>query len=435
MRPQVSPAQSTARLFISIMAFVLPGYTFVLVGTLMSAVDKAFIGRLSSLQLASLGPATGSYDCSTFSLSFVGQATLALLGSPPPGVKRETIRSHALLFAASSGLVVGSLFLVFAVPVVRAFGASDAMVPYSVSYLRVRGLCMFMGRVRDVANQMCLAEKDTITPFISTLVAVAVNVVGDSLLCQPYGTLGAAVATDAASVAATSFVMRRLQHRGLWPRRLQVPSCADFAPFAEYAGPIFANNLLKMAAVASMGAFATRLGTTPGAAHQICASVWLLCGFALGMPLNWAARAFVQDDAEEEDNRHVARALLAVTAVAAVAGTCLAAALLQYGLGWFTRDALVVAEVAGAAPSVMTTVFLCVFYQSMEGILITQKRLQSLLRLGASQTVLFCFASCALYAWDCLTLPVLWAVLSAGVFVISSCTAMVLVDGFRGTRP
>uniref|UniRef100_A0A7S0B752 Uncharacterized protein n=1 Tax=Pyrodinium bahamense TaxID=73915 RepID=A0A7S0B752_9DINO len=435
MRPQVSPAVSSVRLFWKIVAFVLPSYTFVLMGTLMSAVDKAFIGQVSSVQLASLGPAAGSYDMSAFSLSFLAQATLSLLAAPPQGLKREVLRSHAVVFAALAGALLGTCLAVFAVPVVRAFGASEEMVPHALAYLRVRALCMFLGRTRDIANQFCLAEKDAITPFLSTLVAVVVNVTGDLLLCERFGTLGAAVATDAASAAALGFVVTRLRHRSLWPRPVRAPTREDFAPFAEYAGPIFLNNLSKMAAIMLMAAFATRMGTSPGAAHQICIAAWLLCGFTLGMPLSWAARAFLPANMQDGEYHRTARVLFAVTAAASAVGAGLAHALLRFGLGLFTRDPLVKMAVAEAAPSVVLNVLLCVYYQSMEGIMITQKRLHALVRLGASLTAIFCVSSFVLYEWGSLTLPLLWATLSAGVLGICTATTMIVVDGLRKSRP
>lgn len=434
MKPEVSPSVSSVRLFWKVVAFVLPGYTFMLMGTMMSSVDKMFIGRGSSLQLAALGPATGAYDMSAFSLSFLGQATLALLGSPPAGLKKEQVRSQAIVFAAAAGATIGSFLCIFALPVVRAFGAREAMVPHALSYLRVRSVCMFLGRTRDISNQFCLAEKDAITPFFSTVVAVVVNVIGDLLLCERLGTLGAAVATDAASAAALGFVVTRLRHRGLWPT-LRKPSQEDFAPFAEYAGPIFLNNCSKMVAIALMGSFATRLGTAPGAAHQICISAWLLCGFTLGMPLSWAARAFLPADVEDSEYLRTFRVLLAVTVFASFGGGALAYVLLNYGLGWFTRDPLVEEEAAGASLAVVVNVSLCVYYQSMEGVMITQKRLQSLVRLGASLAALFSIGSSCLHAAGTLTLPYLWATLSAGVFIICSATTLIVADGLRKCKP
>jgi len=435
MRPQVTPAVSSVRLFWKIVAFVLPGYTFVLMGTMMSSVDKAFIGRASSLQLAALGPATGAYDMSAFSLSFLGQATLALLGSPPPGLGRDALRSHALIFAAIAGAALGTTLAVFALPVVRVFGAQEAMVPHALAYLRVRSLCMFLGRTRDIANQFCLAEKDAITPFFSTIVAVVVNIIGDILLCERLGTLGAAIATDAASASALGFVVTRLRHRRLWPRPIRKPSRGDFAPFAEYAGPIFLNNVSKMVAIVLMGSFATRMGTAPGAAHQICISAWLLCGFTLGMPLSWAARAFLPASVEDSEYLRTFRVLLAATVAASITGAFLALALLNYGLVWFTRDPLVKDQVAGAAPAAVANVFLCVYYQSMEGVLITQKRLHALVRLGATLTAIFCVSSTILHFAGTLTLPMLWGALSTGVFGICTATTLVVADGLSKSRP
>lgn len=433
---QLTPNTPLGGLFWRIVCFVIPGYAVVLLGTVMSAVDKAFVGRVSSLQLASLGPATGAYDCSTFALSFFNQATLALVGSVPAGEDRVRVRSHALVFAASAGAVVGCFFVISTEHVVHAFGASAEMAPHAVRYLRIRALCMVVGRIRDVSNQFCLAEKDVITPFLTTVVAALVNIVGDLLLCQRLGTLGAALATDAASFAACFLVVVRLRVKGDWPLPLRLPSSRDFAPFASYAGALFANNLLKMSAVATMGGFAVRISTVSGAAHQICVTAFMLCGFALGMPMSWAARAFLPTKVEDPEYRRTAAVLLAVAVVASAFGVLTSTFILRgRGLHCFTQDPEVIAEVRHTARYVSATVSLSIFYQSVEGLLVTQQRLRSLVLLGGSLTLAFCVASSSLHLAGLLTLPLLWATLMVGISIISSASAVVACRGLRGAKP
>lgn len=306
------------------------------------------------------------------------------------------------------------------------------MVPLSVAYLRVRAIGMFMGRTREISNQICIAEKDVITPFLSTVVATVVNVIGDFWLCPRYGTFGAALATDTASAAAMGFVIQRLRHKGLWPCPILIPSSRDFAPFATYAGPLFLNNLLKMVAIVTLGTFATKIGFVQGAAHQICVSVFMLCGLALGMPLSWAARAFLPGGMEKAEYRRTARVLFAATLTAAFIGMSLSIAFLGRGLELFTQDPLVKAEVeVSAAPYVIPTVFCCVYYQSMEGILITQNRLQSLVCLSALLTILFGLLSSVLSSLGLLSLLVLWKTLSALVFVQCVAITIVAIKGLK----
>lgn len=418
-----------------IFAFVLPGYALVLLGTIMSAIDKAFMGHISSLQLASIGPAIGAYDCSTFSLAFLGQATLALLGETQDKKQRDAVRSNAVAFAALAGAIVGTLLAANAESIVRVFGASDRMVPFSVPYLRVRALGMFIGRTRDVSNQFCIADKDVITPLFSTIIATGVNVAGDMVLCKRFGTLGAALATDIASAAAAGFVIQRLRQRSAWPHQLRLPSRGEFAQFSAYAGAIFVNNLLKMVAIVTMGAFAGRLGTHQAAAHQICVSVWMMCGFALGMPLTWAARAFLPPGRRRDDEtRRIVRMLLVVTAVACGLGAGTSTLLLRHGLNLFTTDVLVKKEVEGCATFVMLTVVFCIYYQSLEGVMITQEKLQEIVTLGGSLTLLFTCSCMLLYVSGSLSTSLLWVALSFGIFIVCLVSTKVAFGGFSVSR-
>lgn len=431
---KVLATDSSLCVFVKLLAFVLPGYALVLLGTIMSAVDKAFVGHISPLQLAAIGPAICAYDCSTFSLGFLGQATLALLGEKQDQKQRDNVRSNAVAFAALAGAIIGTLFAANAERIVRLFGASDGMVPFSVSYLRVRALGMFVGRTRDVSNQFCIADQDVITPLFSTIIATGVNVAGDMVLCRRFGTLGAALATDIASAAAAGFVIQRLRQRSAWPHKLRLPSRGEFEQFSTYAGAIFVNNLLKMVAIAIMGAFAGRLGTRQAAAHQICVSVWMLCGFALGMPLTWAARAFLPARRRDDEYRRIVRVLLVVTAVACAFGAGTSTLLLRHGLNLFTTDVQVQEEVQGSAASVVLTVVLCVYYQSVEGVMITQEKLQEIVSLGGSLTILFSCSCMLLYISGSLSTSLLWVSLSFAIFIICLVSTKVAFGGFKLSR-
>merc|ERR1712125_174478 len=61
-------------------AFIAPAFCLVVANTSMTAVDKLFIGRHSSLELAALGPAATAFDGCSFLLTFLNTATLSLLG-------------------------------------------------------------------------------------------------------------------------------------------------------------------------------------------------------------------------------------------------------------------------------------------------------------------------------------------------------------------
>jgi len=203
-------------------AFVVPTYALVVTNLILTALDKGFIGRVSSLQLAALGPATTIFDSSSYLLTFLNTATLTLLGSAQES-QRNALRSHAAIFGALSGLGLGILLYATARPAVILFGANDAMLPHSVRYLQIRAVGSMVDRVGSISTQFWLAEKNGLTPLLATLIAAVVNAGGDYLLCEKYGVAGAAFATVAASVVSASFLIWRLRQRGLWPNPLEWP--------------------------------------------------------------------------------------------------------------------------------------------------------------------------------------------------------------------
>lgn len=412
--------------------FVVPTYALVVTNMLLSALDKAFIGQGSSLQLAALGPSTAVFDCSSYLLTFMSTATLTLLRSQP-GPRLNTIRSHALAFTVALGSLQGAALLLLAAPAVRLLGASGAMLPYSVQYLRIRALGAPVERLASIATQFFLAERDGVAPMLATLIASAFNAVGDYLLCPRYGVAGAAAATVAASGVSAAFLTRRLQLRGLWPRPLEPPRPdRDFAPFAAFAGPLLVVLLAKVLLFALMTAGATALGTAAGAAHQVLVSVFFVCGIAFGQPLSWAAQAFLGGAPGSPERGRASRALRAVAAVAiGLSGVC-AGLMARYCLGLFTADAAVRAEAAAAAPVVVAFVMLYVLYLTLEGAAIAMQRLRACLAISVALAVGGGGVVWALQHRGLLTLTTLWGSQALALVAAAVATAAVAAKGQRG---
>jgi len=362
--------------------FVVPTYFLVVTNMLLTALDKAFVGQSSSMQLASLGPSTAVFDCSSYVLTFLNTAALTLLGREP-SEKWNRIRSHSLAFSTLFGAVQGLVLLLAAVPAVRSLGAAGAMVPCSVLYLQIRAVGAPIDRLASMSTQFWLAEKDGVTPMLATLIAAVVNAVGDYLLCPHYGVAGAAVATVGASAVSAAFLVLRLKRRRLWPSPFQRPSLNDFGPFASFAGPLLVALLMKVLLFALMTAAATGLGTEVGAAHQVLVSVFFVCGIAFGQPLSWAAQAYLSGIEDLPSRRRTTRALLCVAAGSIVLSGTTAWLMGHSCLAWFTRDSVVQAEAAAAMPTVILFGALYVLYLTLEGLAIAMRKLRWCLVVSA----------------------------------------------------
>lgn len=163
--------------------FVLPSFVLVLANSSMTTVDKAFLGRSSSLQLAAMGPAASVFDSASLVLTFLNTATLSLLGmSAGDPLQLRKIRSHAIFLATSSGLFLTLFLFALAGPLTRLMGATPAMLPLSMIYLQIRAIGAPIERGTSVATSFCLAAKDGATPLMVTLVGMVINVVADGLL-------------------------------------------------------------------------------------------------------------------------------------------------------------------------------------------------------------------------------------------------------------
>lgn len=278
-----------------LLRFVTPAFFLVVANSSMSSVDKAFMGRTSTLELAAMGPATAAFDSSSYLLTFLNTATLSLLtncAGDPNQTRR--VRSHAVAIAAVGAVLLAFVLWTEAARFSTRLGATPEMLPFSVSYLRLRALGAPIERGASVATSFCLAERDGTTPLLVTVLGLAVNIMGDALLCERYGLQGVAVASVFASAVGYFYLIHSLRRRGLWPAPFDWPrGQRDIVPFLRFAGPVLFAVFLKTVVLANMTAAACSLGNASAAAHQIFSTLFLLTAVALGNPFSWAAQAFL----------------------------------------------------------------------------------------------------------------------------------------------
>lgn len=274
--------------------FIIPGFCTVVASASMSSVDKSFIGRRSTLELAALGPASTAFDSTSYLMSFLNTATLSLLAGACDTKAARRVRSHALVLAASSATFLAVALSACAPSIVIALGASSEMIVPGASYLRLRSIGLPAERLISIATAFCFAKKDSTTPFLLTVVCLISNIVGDYILCPGYGADGVALASVFAAVTGLSFLAIFMHHRGLWPRPLEWPTgWNDVLCFGKFAGPVFASLVLKSAVLADMTKRSSLLGIESAAAHQVLSTLFLLSAVALGNPFSWAMQAFL----------------------------------------------------------------------------------------------------------------------------------------------
>lgn len=275
--------------------FVVPSCCLVIANSSMTTVDKAFLGRSSSLQLAAMGPAASVFDSASLVLTFLNTATLSLLGmSAGDPEQLRKIRSHAIFLATSSGLFLTVFLCALAGPLTRLMGATGGMLPLSMIYLQIRAIGAPIERGTSVATSFCLAAKDGATPLMVTLVSMVINVIADGLMSPRYGLAGVAGASVVASSIGYAYLILALVRSERWPRPFSWPrNFRAISRFLRFAGPVLLAVFLKMLVLANMTTAACSFGTTVAAAHQLFQTLFLLSAVAIGNPFSWAAQAFI----------------------------------------------------------------------------------------------------------------------------------------------
>ncbi|EFJ26596.1 hypothetical protein SELMODRAFT_97796, partial [Selaginella moellendorffii] len=231
--------------------------------------ETAFVGRLGAVELAAVGVSISAFNyvskCFNIPLlsvttSFVAEDDAAVLTDDQISEQQSDAKKYGkqVLPAVSSALVLGcaiglieAQYLVF-----RALAA-----PAAVLSLTLQGI--FRGL------------KDTKTPLYATAIASLSNIVlGATLIFGlKFGVVGAAFAYGASQYAMMFYLLWCLNKRAI----LLPPKLKDlkFERFLKNGGLLLGRTLSILSIMTLSTSMATRQGTIPMAAHQVCMQLWL----------------------------------------------------------------------------------------------------------------------------------------------------------------
>ncbi|CAM9908449.1 unnamed protein product, partial [Chrysoparadoxa australica] len=265
--------------------FTLPLLVIWLSNPIMSLVDTAVVGMKSSAELAALGPATAVCDNITYVFTFLASVTTALsaaaIGKGDKVAEYRSITS-GLTLAAIMGLGLTAFLWQYGPVLLKIFFGGSKMkmlelMPYSLSYVRIRAIGMVAVCMQIVCQGACMAQKNTITPLQVCAVSAGVNVVLDVFMVMGMGMgiSGAALATMLAQVAGSVILVKRVL--APIPRRyLKLPKAPCVKEFLRLGIPtalaVFGQCLTTfMVTVAASSCSAVSL-----AAHQVVYSLFIL---------------------------------------------------------------------------------------------------------------------------------------------------------------
>lgn len=394
----------------TVVRLALPALVVVTSDPLQTLVDSAVLGKYSTLHLAAVGPNTAIFNSIFQIFTFIGITTATTVSaSASEGEIRSTLSTAVLLavfFGITSAAVlwygVGSWILL-------GMGTDAQVIPLAAEYLQIRALGLPFVLVMNAFQGLCLGKQDTVTPMIVCAMATALNIVWDIILVSQYhmGVKGAAVATVSAQfcgmVAMVLMVFRSRKYNGIgWA----LPRWDVVKKFATVGVTLTARTLAGMSAYVTMATAATRMGIIASASHQVAMQLFWFISY-LPEPLSMAAQTLVAKEYTRNPPAAASWARMLVTSgvLFAFVLSGLAACVLAWGAGLFSKDVLIQQTVSSLAPYGALAMAICSMMMMFDGISIGSN---ALLHLPTGVALGFVAVVCILYATSPLGLPSVW---------------------------
>jgi putative MATE family efflux protein len=214
MIEQTNPL-GTEKISSLLVRFSVPAIIGMVVNALYNIVDRIFIGNAPDLGLDGLTGITIVFPIMIILVSVgilfgVGGATLfsIKLGEEKPGDADEVLgNSFALLLI--SGVLFFVLGQIFLEPLLRLFGASEIVLPFSMAYMRV----IFFGAIFQVVsmgmNSFLRADGQPKLAMITMFVGAGTNILLDPLFIYVFkmGMVGAALATILSQCVSMTWIL------------------------------------------------------------------------------------------------------------------------------------------------------------------------------------------------------------------------------------
>jgi putative MATE family efflux protein len=318
----------------------------------------AFVGHLGAVATSAVGAA--------FQFSFLlfpiwrslAIGTMAhvsrRMGEGRPHLAADVAR-QSLVVGAIAGLVVGSMFVAFAAPLLRLLGASEEVVAAGVPILAVIGVGSAFQTVWFIGVSAVRAAGDSRTPMWIAVLSAALTVPLAYLFIEVLrvGPIGAAYA-----LVLDGAVIGTLVVAVLWAGRADLRLAGGtWRLDRDTVGSIFAISLPSAAesamfsfGILALSGFAFRLGTASGAAHQIVNQVESL-SFLPCIAFSGAASALVGQALGMGDPKRATRSGWVAVRMAVLWSTAAGIVFMvvpQALLGIFTNDQRVIDAGVGA---------------------------------------------------------------------------------------
>ena len=185
-----------------------------LVNLLYNIIDRIFIGKMASGDLAMAGvgvamPIILLVSAFAMLIGAGGAPLTAIEMGKQNNDKAEEIMSNCFSMLILIGIILTIVFSVFKEPILWAFGASNATIGYGLDYLSIYLIGTIFVQISLGMNSFINTQGFTKIGMITVIIGAIINIVLDPILIFGFnmGVKGAALATIIAQFVSAIFVL------------------------------------------------------------------------------------------------------------------------------------------------------------------------------------------------------------------------------------
>jgi putative MATE family efflux protein len=248
-----------------LLKFSLPAIGGMIVNSLYNLVDRIFVGRIGGLAMTGIGLSLPFIMLLSAVSSLVGIGASAIISIKLGEDKKDEAQGllgNALTLLIGLMLLMTLLGLFFKVPILKAFGASDATLPYALDYMTIILYgAIFQGIGTGLVN-VVRAAGHPVKSMMIIILGTLLNIILDPILIFTFnmGISGAALATIIAQLVTTFLIIShflseksqlKIEKENLKLHLVTIKSILSigFAPFAMQLASVIvstiSNNALK----------------------------------------------------------------------------------------------------------------------------------------------------------------------------------------------
>ena len=190
-----------------ILSMALPAICSMIVSSLYNFADTYYVSQISTSAAAAPGIAQPLFlIIQAVSLTFAtgaGSYAARTLGSKDNDTANKTV-STAFFLSVIIGTIMGIISLIFLEPMMRAFGATDTILPYAVEYAFYVIIATPFFSATFVLSYAIRQEGNAKLAVVGTIAGAIINIVLDPIFIFTFhmGIMGAAVATSLSQIVS-----------------------------------------------------------------------------------------------------------------------------------------------------------------------------------------------------------------------------------------